>query len=245
GVAGTSASILQYTDFGETWYKGLTVALSKRMSHRYEFLLSYTLAKAEDTSTDFQSAFIPQDNGRGRDPQNPTGLPVGFDPSLERGPAVNDQKHRFVFSGLLEMPWDLRLSTIVTAASGRPFTALAGADLNGDGDGGAIPGPDRARRNPADAASSVGRNAERLPSTFTVDLRLSKRFRMGKRGALDLMPEAFNLFDRTNYSDVNNIFGTGAYPDQPQKDAQGRVTFGTFTAAQAPRQIQIALKVGF
>jgi carboxypeptidase family protein len=245
GLAGTSASILQYTDFGETWYKGLTVSLSKRMSHRYEFLLAYTLGKAEDTSTDFQSAFIPQDNGTGRNPQDPTGLPVGFNPLLERGPAVNDQKHRFVFSGLLEMPWDLRLSTIVTAASGRPYTALAGADLNGDGDGGAIPGPDRARRNPADASTSVGRYAQRLPSTFTVDLRLAKRFRLGKRGSLDFIAEAFNLFDRTNYSDVNNIFGTGAFPDQPQKDAQGRVTFGTFTAAQAPRQIQLALKVGF
>ncbi|PYQ55454.1 MAG: hypothetical protein DMF78_01895 [Acidobacteria bacterium] len=212
GIAGTSASILQYSDFGETWYKGLTVALSKRMSHRYEFLLSYTLAKAEDTSTDFQSAFIPQDNGRGRNPQDPTGLPIGFDPNLERGPAVNDQKHRFVFSGLVEMPWDIRLSTIVTAASGRPFTPLAGADLNGDGDGGAIPGPDRARRNLADAASSVSRNRERLPATFTIDLRLAKRFRLGKRAALDLIAEAFNLVDRVNYSDVNNLFGTGAFP---------------------------------
>jgi len=245
GVAGTSASILQYTDFGETWYKGLTVSLSKRMSHHYEFLLAYTLGKAEDNSTDFQSAFIPQDNGRGRDPQDPTGVPLGFDGDLERGPAINDQRHRFVFSGLVEIPWDLRLSTIVTAASGRPFNVLAGADLNGDGDGGAIPGPDRARRNPADAASSLGRNTENLPSTFTVDLRLSKRFRFGARGGLELIAEAFNLFDRVNYSDVNNIFGTGAFPDQPQRDGQGRVTYGTFTAAQPPRQIQLAAKVSF
>ncbi len=245
GRAGTSASVLQYTDFGETWYKGLTVALSKRMGHRSQFLLSYTLGKAEDNSTDFQSAFIPQDNGRGRDPNDPTGVPVGFNSALERGPAVNDQKHRLVFSGLLDLPWSVRLSTIVTAASGRPFTALAGADLNGDGDGGAIPGPDRARRNPADASSSVGRNSERLPSTFTVDLRLSKRFKIGGKGSLDLIAEAFNLFDRVNYSDVNNLFGTGAFPDQPQKDAQGRVTYGTLTAAQAPRQIQLAVKVGF
>src|SRR5262249_24468340 len=153
------------------------VALAKRMSHRYEFLLSYTLGKAEDTSTDFQSAFIPQDNGRGRDPQNPTGLPVGFDPRLERGPAVDDQRHRFVFSGLVQLPWDLQASTIITAASGRPFTPLAGADLNGDGDGGATPGPDRARRVPTDASTSVGRDSENLPSTFTVDLRLLKRIR--------------------------------------------------------------------
>ena len=63
GVAGTSASILQYTSFGETWYRGLTLSPNKRFSDRYQFLASYTLSKAEDNSTDFQSAFIPQNNG--------------------------------------------------------------------------------------------------------------------------------------------------------------------------------------
>ena len=150
-----------------------------------------------------------------------------------------------MFSGLAQLPWDFRLSTIVTAASGRPFTPLTGADSNGDGDGGAIPGSDRARANPADIASSVGRNSENLPSTFAVDLRLSKRIKLGGDAALDLIAEAFNLFDRANYSDVNNLFGTGAFPANPQKDALGRVTYGTFTAAQPPRQIQLAAKVSF
>ena len=57
--------MLQYTSFGETWYRGLTVSATKRFSERYQFLASYTLSKAEDNSTDFQSAFIPQNNGRG------------------------------------------------------------------------------------------------------------------------------------------------------------------------------------
>jgi hypothetical protein len=245
GVAGTSASVLQYTDFGETWYKGMTLSLSKRMSHGFEFLASYTLGKAEDNSTDFQSAFIPQDNGRGRDPNNRTGIPIGFNSDLERGPATHDQRHRFVFSGLARLPWDLHVSTIVAAASGRPFNALTGADSNGDGDGGSIPGADRARRNPADINTSVGRNSENLPSTFTVDLRLTKRIKFGGSAALDLIAEAFNLLNRVNYSEVNNLFGTGAFPDNPQRDAAGRVTYGTFTAAQPPRQIQVAAKVSF
>jgi hypothetical protein len=245
GIAGTSASILQYSDFGETWYKGFTFSLGKRMSRNTEFLLAYTLGKAEDNSTDFQSAFIPQDNGRGRNPQDREGLPVGFNPDLERGPATHDQRHRFVFSGVYQFPWDVRLATIVTAASGRPFTPITGVDLNGDGDGGAIPGSDRARRNPADINSSVGRNSENLPSTFTVDLRLTKRIKLGGNAALDIIGEAFNLLDRTNYSDVNNVFGTGAFPGSPQVDAQGRVTYGTFTAAQAPRQVQVAAKISF
>ena len=245
GVAGTSASVLQYSDFGETWYKGLTVSLSKRMSHNFEFLASYTLGEAEDNSTDFQSAFIPQSNGFGRNPSDHEGIPIGFDPDAERGPATHDQRHRFVFSGLAQLPWDFNLSTIITAASGRPFNAIANADLNGDGDGGSIPGSDRARRNPADINTSVGRNSENLPSTFAVDLRLSKRIRFGGQASLDLIAEAFNLFDRTNYSEVNNVFGTGSFPDNPQRDPLGRVTYGTFTAAQPPRQIQLAAKINF
>jgi hypothetical protein len=91
----------------------------------------------------------------------------------------------------------------------------------------------------------VGRNSGRLPSTFSVDLRLAKRIKLGGDAALDLIAEAFNLLDRANYSEVNNIFGTGAFPSNPQKDLAGRVTYGTFTAALPPRQIQLAAKVSF
>ena len=95
-------------------------------------------------SADFQSCFIPQDNGRGRDPANPNGLPIGFDPDAERGPSLQDQRHRFVLSGLYVGAVDCcRSRSIVTLASGRPYNIIAGADLNGDGNGGSTP-PDRA-----------------------------------------------------------------------------------------------------
>jgi hypothetical protein len=244
GRAGTSASVLQYTSFGETWYKGLTVSVNKRFSHNSQFMVSYTLSKAEDNSTDFQSAFVVQDNGAGRNPSDPTGLPTGFNPDLERGPATHDQRHRFVLSGLYQFPWGVQLSAIATAASGRPFNPLAGADLNGDGDGGAFPS-DRARTNPADPASAVGRNSGTMKGQFTVDARVGKKFRFGGRAALDVFVEAFNLLDRTNFSEINNIFGRGAFPDQPQTDTLGRVTYGLYEQALAPRQIQLAAKVSF
>jgi 2-polyprenyl-6-methoxyphenol hydroxylase-like FAD-dependent oxidoreductase len=244
GRAGTSASVLQYTGFGETWYRALTVSLNKRSSRGHQFLAAYTLSKAEDNSTDFQTAFLPEQSGAGRNPSDPAGLPLGFDRDRERGPASQDQRHRFVFSGIYQFGRGIQLSGIVTAASGRPFTALAGADLNGDGDGGAFP-PDRARRNPSDPGSSVGRHSERMPSQAVVDVRLSKRFALRNRVAVDAMVEAFNLFDRTNFSEVNNIFGRGAFPSDPQRDAQGRVTYGLFEQALPPRQVQLALRLTF
>ena len=56
----------QHTPHGETWYRGLAVSLEQRFSGRHQLLVSYTLSKAEDTSTDFQSAFLPETNGLGR-----------------------------------------------------------------------------------------------------------------------------------------------------------------------------------
>jgi len=121
-IPGTSASILQYTSFARTWYKGLTVALAKRPTDRYQFLVSYTLSNAEDTSTDYQSNFIVQNNGLGRNPNDRYGLPLGFDPNSERGPATQDQRHRLVLSAVYMLPRDIQLSGILTAASGRPFS---------------------------------------------------------------------------------------------------------------------------
>ena len=242
GRAGTSAAITQFSTYGESWYKGLIVALGKTYSDKSQFMISYTLGKAEDTTTDFFTT--PERGGQGRNPADPTGLPLNFDPASERGPSINDQRHRVVFSGLYQFGWGFSASAIATYGSGRPFNALAGVDLNGSADQTTTP-PDRARSNPADPNSSVGRNSETMKGQFTVDLRLSKRFGLGGRAGLEAIAEAFNLFDRVNYSEINNIFGVGAFPGQPQRDAQGREIYGLYTKALPPRQLQLALKLGF
>lgn len=238
GIPGTSASVLQYTTWGETWYRGLALSLRKRYGNRHHYLVSYTVSKAEDTSADYQSFFIPQDNGRGRDPNNLTGLPLGFDPDSERGPSLQDQRHRFVFSGGVDLGLGFSVSSIVTLASGRPYNILAGADLNGDGNGGAT-APDRPRTSPADQGTAIGRNAGLLPNQYTADLRIAKRMGLGQRARLDLMVEMFNLFNRTNYTNVDNIFGTGPYP------GSALPTFGQFTEAASPFQAQLAAKIAF
>jgi hypothetical protein len=235
GIAATSASVLQYTSFSDTWYRGFTLAATRRFADRHQLMMSYTLSKAEDTGTDFQSEFIAQDSGRGRDPNDIDGLPIGFDPDSEKGPSVQDQRHRFVASGIYMMPKDVEVSSIVTIGSGRPYNILAGVDLNGDGDGGAT---DRARTTASDIATSVRRNAGVLPMQATVDLRVARRFPV-RQVTFDGIFEVFNLFNRSNFTAVNNVFGTGSYPSNPLP------TFGQFTQAAAPRQIQLALKIGF
>jgi hypothetical protein len=242
GQAGTSSSVFQFTSYGEGSYRGLVVSLRKRMSHGFEALASYTLSDAEDTVSDaFGQANLAEDPGFGRDPLDPSGTPLGFDPGSFRGPSAVDQRHRFALSAIGRLPWELQLSGIVTLGSARPFTALSGLDSNGDG----VAATDRARRDPRDPGSRVVRNGERLPGAATVDARLSRRFGVPRGASLEVLVEAFNLLDRVNYSEVNNVFGPGAFPDEPLRDAAGRVTYGLFTKAYPPRQVQLAARLSF
>jgi hypothetical protein len=235
GVPNSSASVLQYTSFGETWYRGLTVSASRRFIRHHQLMVSYTLSKAEDNGTDFQSEFIAQDSGRGRNPADLNGLPLGFDPDSEKGPSLQDERQRFVASGIYAFPHDIELSSIITVGSGRPYNILAGADLNADGDGGAT---DRARGTVTDIATSVIRNAGILPTQATLDLRVAKRFRLGPTNVEGIF-EVFNLLDKTNYTAVNNVWGIGSYPATPLP------SYGKFTQAGPPRQVQLAVKIGF
>jgi hypothetical protein len=237
GIAGTSASVLQYTSFGETWYRSFSLSFEARPKPGAAVRATYTWSKTEDSATDFQTAFIPQDNGRGRDPARPDGLPIGFSPSSERGPALHDQRHRLVVSAVAQLPGRVQVAGLLSAASGWPFNVLAGVDLNGDRDGGSFPS-DRARRVPADAATSLARNHGRLPAQAGVDLRVGRPVRLG-RFEIEPVFEVFNLFNRANFIDVQNVFGPGAYPDRPSP------TFGQFTQAGPARQVQLALRLRF
>ena len=143
-----------------------------------------------------------------------------------------------MLSGSYVIPGDIRVASIVTVGSGVPFNILAGTDLNRDGDGGNFP-TDRARRVPADPASSVSRNAGRMPTEATVDVRVSRVFKLAGRSTIEPLLEVFNLFNRVNYTDVNNIFGTGAFPNEPL------TTYRQFQRAAPPRQGQLAVRVMF
>lgn len=174
----------------------------------------------------------PQENGFGRNLADPTGLPLGFDPDSERGPSLQDQRHRFVLSGLYLLPARITVSGIITVGAGRPYAIIAGSDLNGDG----ILDNDRPWRVENDLTARIGRNAGVLPETSTLDVRVAKRFGSGRR-SLDLMLEMFNLFNHTNYTAANAVFGRRSYPDEPQTG------FGLFTKAGPPFQGQLAVRI--
>jgi hypothetical protein len=85
--------------------------------------------------------------------------------------------------------------------SGRPVNPLTGVDANGS-----HPFPLSAR------PLGFGRNSVKSPMLANVDFRVLKYFPFGKTARLDLVAEAFNLFNRPNVAQINPVFGVGLTP---------------------------------
>ena len=83
---------------------------------------------------------------------------------------------------------------------------------------------------------NLGRNRFVMPNFFEWDMRLAKRIPFGERLKLDLIADAFNLFNRTNIAAVDQLCdpssGTTCFAGQP-------------TAAYDARQFQFAIKLNW
>jgi Carboxypeptidase regulatory-like domain len=75
-----------------------------------------------------------------------------------------------------------------------------------------------------------------MPNFFEWDMRLAKRIPLGERLKLDLIADAFNLFNRTNIAAVNQLCDPTAGPT---------CTAGQPTASYDARQFQFALKLNW
>ncbi|HEX8116924.1 MAG TPA: TonB-dependent receptor, partial [Pyrinomonadaceae bacterium] len=200
-------NVSRFESSGDSYYDGLLVSFQRRFSRHAQARVSYTLSKAID---DVGGAFFfsPQDNFNLRD---------------ERGPADNDQRQRLAVSGSFEAPSDFKLSYIFQYGSRLPFNVLTGADRNND-------------TNVNDRPAGLGRNTGRGFDYASLDLRLSRRVRLGERAGLEVIAEGFNVLNRANLQLPNNVYGTGSTPLR---------SFGLPTAADSPRQIQFGLRLDF
>src|SRR6266478_2664233 len=115
---------------GNSWYNALSLDVSKRLSKGIEVLSSYTWSHSIDDSTDLQSPLEPQDSRF---------------PNLERSNSVNDQRHRWVTSAVLQSGSSksgdgffkhfiggFTLSPIIEFSSGRPFNVITATDTRLD-----------------------------------------------------------------------------------------------------------------
>src|SRR5262249_33836828 len=168
-------------------YHGLAVEVSRRFANNLQFLGSYTYSKGIDDSPD--STAVNPPNSDPRLLSNPA------DASSDRAPGFSDQRHRFVFSGIWDLHYAERLPSvaraglrgwqlggILTAQSGQPYSGLVNFDLNNDGN------------LATDRTPGLGRNTFTLPSTVSLDMRVTRRFPLkNERARLEFSWEAFNV----------------------------------------------------
>jgi hypothetical protein len=88
----------------------------------------------------------------------------------------------------------------------------------------------------AGCIGNLGRNAFTSPGFFQWDMRVAKRVPLGERVRLDVIADAFNLFNHTNVAAVNQLC---------DPSAGTTCTAGQPTAAYDARQFQFALKMSW
>jgi Carboxypeptidase regulatory-like domain/TonB dependent receptor len=117
------------------------------------------------------------------------------DPMADYGRSAFDVRHRGVVGGTISLPHAFRLNPFIIASSGQPFNITVGQDLNGDSIFNDRPGFATSATAPAnirvtrygtfDVAPPAGQaipiNFAEGSTLFTLNLRLSKTFGLGKK----------------------------------------------------------------
>ncbi|HEY0760950.1 MAG TPA: TonB-dependent receptor [Pyrinomonadaceae bacterium] len=175
-------------------YDAFTVAFKKRYSNKFQLNAHYTLAKSQawfGATADF-----------GLQPQN---LFAKFDP-INFGPTGEDERHRFVVSGIFDLPWGFQLAPIFQMASARPYSIFPAClcDINRDG-----VNNDRESVNPGiDDQHKLPINNHRGDRFSQLNVRASKFFKWGENYKLGLFFEAFNVFNTGNFGNqFQNVTG--------------------------------------
>ncbi len=246
-------------------YNAMEASLRKRFSHGLSFLVSYTWSKTIDDVSSFNitgSAAKPVagENDLAQDP---------FNLAAERGLSLFDARNRFVASYEWALPfWDhaqnwyqwglggWQLDGIATLMSGTPFTVFDSNDVAAQGSAPEITGFSAQRPNlvgnsndgpravnawlnssafqrldpvaNAGQFGTEGRNVNIGPGYADWDFAAHKNFRVTESKQFQFRAELFNFLNRTNFR-------------LPDCDISSP-TFNHILAAEAPRQVQFALK---
>lgn len=209
-------------------YKALYAKLEKRYSQRNQYMVSYTFTDSDDNAP----------MARYLDP---------FDPSIEWGPSNGERRHAVVASGSVLLPWDVTIGTVWTYRSQLPWSATAGRDVNVDGfNTDLVPGTTRnsgSRDLNLDAVNAwrALNNLAPVPDSQIessriniTDVRVSKSVRFSANRKVDLMVQAFNVFNTRN---LQAQFGGGRVGNALSN------TFGRITSARNSRQIELAVRL--
>jgi hypothetical protein len=240
----TIGSILGFGPWYKGVYDGLTLSFNKRFSHRFMLGGSYTYAHQTDNNASGITG-LPSDSFVGTVPEvteeetgktNRSGSFTTADghfipragtfhngPDLDKGPSDLSLAHTFQINGLIELPWQIQISSIFRTQSGFYFSRLASTPEDPDGN---------LNFNGIDHGPGAGRNRFSAPLFANLDMRFSKRVAVGDRIKLHFLFEFFNLFNNANPAAVES--GTG----RP-------IPFGKASQVLPGREGQIGFRIEF
>ena len=243
----------------DTKYNALVLQANRRFTNGLQFQTNYTLSRAFDTGQTSQT-FTPT-------------FPITFNPFDQQGEAGLsnfDRRHKFVASVVYNTHYKNKdnkvarallngwtISPIVNMFSGARYTGTtSGSTVSGVfgfSQAGGVNGANSSLR-----FAFLPNNYFKQPPIKYVDLRVSRRFSITEKAKLELIAEAFNLFNRTQVTSVNNTIynictGTGTTGTCPfgtgSVFATFNPTFGQITGSDGfffrERQVQLAVRFEF
>jgi hypothetical protein len=267
-LTGRSDAVTNIESSAKAWYDALLVSLQKRPTggpnFRWGFNVNYTLSKTFNFSNDDQIPF----NGA-EDQVNLIFRSNNL--GLEKGYAPTDERHRWVFYGVFDVPWNINISPIWTISSHVPMDARVGslgsrlpilprnalgrdisnsAELNAAIDlWNSLPACSGVNQVPCHAGGALAHVASGLKfgdDFNSLDLRVTKTWTFFENQKFQFMGEVFNLFNITNIRGFNNNNYSGFANDITQPNFnQPLRTAGGFFGSGGPRAFQFAVRYSF
>ncbi|HJP94084.1 MAG TPA: TonB-dependent receptor [Pyrinomonadaceae bacterium] len=241
----TLNNIVQIESTGNSSYNALWLTASKRLSRGFQFNASYTFSKSIDYNSLNSQGVIVQDS---------------YNLLSNRGLSDFDARHRFVFSGLYELPFHgnravegWQLSSIVQSQSGNPVTIVVNNSTftgtnntvrpNVTGPIEILGTPNRWFDTspfivPVNRFGSLGRNVVIGPGFNNTDFSVIKRTKLTESQLIEFRWEVFDLLNHANFGQPGRVVGTANF---------GQITNTRFATGDSgsSRQMQFALKYQF
>lgn len=179
---------------GRSLYDAFTASFKKRYANKIQFNAHYTLSKAQawfGTIADF-----------GFGPMNAFNK---WDRAENFGYTNEDERHRFVLSGIFDLPYGFQIAPIFQLASARPYSIFPSCvcDINKDG----VTFNERESRDGNDQ-HHLPPATQRGDSFSQLNIRASKFFNFGEKRKLGLFFETFNVFNTGNFGNsYQNVKG--------------------------------------
>lgn len=253
-------SVIETQAVGHYENDNLTIMFVRRYFNKWQLHASYALSRAIDD--DYEPLSI----------VNSVSNPLN--PEIDRGAAAYTPKHEFKFFGIVKLPWDFNLSSIIQASSSLPFEIVQNHDFSGAIHSGFFRLPvlprnagnrqirtgadlnkfiDAFNANPAfvqehgGPINRVDPNIKFDNPFFKVDLSLSKIIRFTENIQLQIKLDIFNLLNRTNIGGLSS-FNSSGLGNNLERSNFGKplgVLPGGFFGNYAPRSFQIGAKFTF